>query len=42
MAGTEENHDTITGLGELQQVGADQQVSVIPGSRQIGAWLVAA
>jgi hypothetical protein len=42
MAGPKENHDPVTGLCELQQIGADQEVSVIPRGRQVSAWLVAA
>jgi hypothetical protein len=39
VSGPEENQDSVIGLGNLQQVGADQQVSVIPGGHQVGAGL---
>jgi hypothetical protein len=40
MAGAKENHDPVTWLCELQQVGADPQIAVIPGGSQVGTWLI--
>jgi len=41
VAGAEKDHDAIVGLRELEQIGADQKIAVIPGGSQVGARLIA-
>lgn len=42
MASAEEHHDPVTRFRDLKQVGADEEIAVLPRRNEIGAWLIRA